>query len=238
MAKVIVVGATSGIGRELAALFSRDGHVVGIVGRREQLLEELRREHPNCRFSRRIDVSRTTEAIPLFEELIAEMEGADIVVLNAGVGFINHELRWVYERDTIEVNVTGFSALANVAMRHFLSQGKGHLVGISSIAAIRGDGSSPAYNASKAFVSSYLQGLRKKASASNVPIAVTDIQPGFVDTALARGENLFWVASAPEAARQIYKAILARKSHVYVTKRWRLVAWLIKSLPDALYHRI
>jgi short-subunit dehydrogenase len=87
-------------------------------------------------------------------------------------------------------------------------------------------------------VSSYLQGLRKKASKANVPITVTDIQPGFVDTALARGENLFWVASAPEAARQICQAILARRSHAYVTKRWRLVAWLLKSLPDSLYHRI
>ncbi len=127
---------------------------------------------------------------------------------------------------------------ANVAMRHFLSQGKGHLVGISSIAAIRGDDSSPAYNASKAFVSSCLQGLRKKASTAKMPIAVTDIQPGFVGTALAKGENLFWVASAPTAARQIYKTILARKSHAYVTKRWRLVAWLLKSLPDSLYQRI
>jgi len=238
MAKVIVVGATSGIGRELAALFSRHGHVVGIVGRREHLLEELGREHPNCRFSRRIDISRTAEAIARFEQLIAEMEGADIVVLNAGVGFINPDLHWDRERETIEVNVAGFAALANVAMRHFLSQGKGHLVGISSIAALRGDGSCPAYNASKAFVSSYLQGLRKKASKAKMPIAVTDIQPGFVDTALARGENLFWVASAPEAARQIYKAILARRSHAYVTKRWRLVAWLLKALPDPLYHRI
>ena len=238
MAKVIVVGATSGIGKELAALFSRNGHDVGVVGRREHLLEELRREHPNCRFSRRIDISRTTEAIPLFEELMAEMQGADIVILNAGVGFINDELLWDHERETIEVNVAGFSALATVVMRHFFSQGQGHLVGISSIAAIRGDGSSPAYNASKAFVSSYLQGLRKKASKSKTPITVTDIQPGFVDTALARGENLFWVASAPEAARQIYKVILARKSHAYVTRRWRLIAWLLKSLPDAVYHRI
>jgi len=238
MAKVIVVGATSGIGRELAAHFSRHGHVVGIVGRREHLLEELRREHPNCRFSRRIDISRTAEAITQFEELVAEMEGADIVVLNAGVGFINPDLHWDQERETIEVNVAGFAALATVAMQHFLAQGRGQLVGISSIAAIRGDGSSPAYNASKAFVSSYLQGLRKKASKAKMPITVTDIQPGFVDTSLARGENMFWVASAPEAARQIYKAILTRRSHAYVTKRWRLVAWLLKSLPDSLYHRI
>jgi len=75
-------------------------------------------------------------------------------------------------------------------------------------------------------------------STSSISIAVTDIQPGFVDTVLARGEGLFCVASAPEAARQIYKAIRARRSHAYATKRWRLVAGLLKSLPDALYHRI
>lgn len=238
MANVVVVGATSGIGREMAALFSRTGHVVGVVGRRMPLLEELRREHPNCRHARRIDVARTDDAMAALEGLIAEMGGADIIILNAGVGYVNPDLAWDRERDTIETNVAGFAALANVAMRHFLSRGSGHLVGMSSIAAIRGDGSSPAYNASKAFVSSYLQGLRKKASRLGVPIAVTDIQPGFVDTALARGENMFWVASAPEAARQIHHAILARRSHAYVTKRWRLIAWLLKLLPDALYHRI
>lgn len=238
MKNVIVVGATSGIGRELALEFARDGCLVGVAGRRQDLLDELTRQYPACRFSRRLDVAQPDEAMVRLESLIGEMGGVDIVVVNAGVGYLNPDLGWDTERETIAVNVQGFTAVANVAVRHFLARGRGHLVGISSIAALRGNDSSPSYNASKAFVSNYLQGLRKKMHRLGVPVAITDIQPGFVATPLARGERLFWVATPQEAARQIHSAIRRGKRHAYVTKRWRLVAWLIKALPEPLYHRI
>jgi short-subunit dehydrogenase len=171
-------------------------------------------------------------------ELLEEIGHVDLIVICAGVGFINRTLDWSPERDTIAVNVTGFAAMANVAFRHFLEQRAGHLVNISSIAAIRGNGSAPAYNASKAFESNYMDGLRHKVAKLRMPIAITDVQPGFVDTPMAKGEGRFWMASAEEAAAQIYRAILRRKKHVYVTKRWRLIAWLLKLLPDSLYYKI
>ena len=113
----------------------------------------------------------------------------------------------------------------------------GHIVGISSVAAIRGSGNEPAYNASKAFQSNYLQGLRQKFHKLKLPVAVTDVQPGFVDTAMAQGEGLFWVAPPEKAAQQIFNSIRKRRKHVYVTRRWRLIAWLLKILPDSLYDR-
>lgn len=237
MKKAIIIGATSGIGKELAVVLSQNGYVVGAVGRRTHLLDKFKKELP-ASFIKSIDISKTSEAINQFKELISEMNGVDIVVISSGVGFINHDLQWVQEKETIDINISGFTAMANVAMHHFLSKGSGHFVGISSIAAIRGDGNAPAYSASKAFVSNYLQGLRKKVSKAGVSIVITDIQPGFVDTAMAKGEGLFWVASPLKAAQQIYNAIKRKKKHVYITKRWRIIGWLMKVMPEFIYNRL
>jgi short-subunit dehydrogenase len=185
-----------------------------------------------------MDVSHPQEAISRFSELIEEMGGVDLVVISAGTGFLNPDLDWDKECETIAVNVTGFAAIANVAMHHFLQKGAGQLVNVSSLAAIRGNGSAPAYNASKAFESNYLDGLRQKIARLRLPVTITDIQPGFVDTEMAKGEGLFWVAPPEKAARQIYQAIRAKKKHAYITKRWRLVAWFFKLIPDSIYERL
>jgi len=166
------------------------------------------------------------------------MGSIDLIIISAGTGFINPELDWDKENETIAVNVAGFTAIANVAIHYFLKNGAGHLVNISSIAALRGSGSTPAYNASKAFESIYMDGLRHKIAKLHLPITITDIQPGFVDTAMAQGEGLFWVASPDEAAKQIYQAIKRKKKHAYITKRWRLIAWFFKFAPDRIYHRL
>ncbi len=158
MKKAIVIGASSGIGKELAKVLSQNEYIVGLTGRRTELLTNLQSELPNASFVKRIDVSQTSEAIRLLDGLITEMNGVDLVIISAGVGFINAELEWQKEEATLNVNVSGFAAMANVAAAHFLRQGCGHLVGISSIAALRGSGDTPAYNASKAFVSNYLEG--------------------------------------------------------------------------------
>jgi len=236
--KAIIIGATSGIGKELAKVVSKNNYIVGLAGRRTHLLNELKEGLPNNSFIRHIDVAKPDEAMNQLKDLISEMGDVDLIVISSGVGFINSDLHWFNERETIDVNVSGFAAMANVAMHHFLLKGSGHLVGISSIAALRGDSTSPAYNASKAFISNYMEGLRKKISKLNLPIVVTDIQPGFVDTALARGEGLFWVASPQKAARQIYNAIEGKKKHAYITKRWRLIGWLMKIVPEFIYNRM
>lgn len=236
--KAIIIGATSGIGKNLAEVFLREGYTVGLAGRRMHLLDELKEKYPDRVFLKLIDVSQDAEAMDALDRLILEMEGADVVVISSGTGFINEDLQWKPEKETIDVNVSGFAAMSNVAMRYFLSKGLGHLVGISSLAALRGGSDAPAYNASKAFVSNYLEGMRKKAAREGLPITVTNIQPGYVDTAMAKGEGKFWVASPREAAEQIYDAIRRKRKHAYVTKRWRLIAWLLKNMPDFLHNKI
>ena len=244
MKKAIVIGATSGIGKELAKIFSQNNYVVGLAGGRTELLSELQKAIPTKTYIKTIDVTQTKEAMHLLEELIEEMGGVDLIVISSGVGFINPELNWEQEKETIDVNVSGFVAMANVAIKHFGKQGSGHLIGISSIAAIRGNGDGPAYNASKAFVSNYLEGLRQKASKMRIPITITDIQPGFVDTAMVniaameKGQGIFWVASPQKAALQIYEAIRNRRKHAYITRRWRIVGWALKVMPDFIYHKL
>ncbi|MBM4056548.1 MAG: SDR family NAD(P)-dependent oxidoreductase, partial [Planctomycetes bacterium] len=205
MKKAIIIGATSGIGRELAKILSLNNYVVGMAGRRTELLSNLQREISGS-YIKRIDVAESEEAITFLKELIQEMGGMDMIVISSGVGFINPELDWKQEKETIDVNISGFAAIANAAFKYFSNQGSGYIVGISSIAAIRGSGEAPAYNASKAFVSNYLEGLRQKANKSGIAITVTEIQPGFVNTAMAKGEGLFWVAPPEKAAHQIFKA--------------------------------
>ncbi len=238
MKKAIIIGASSGIGKELAKVLSQNGYAVGLTGRRTELLTALQNELPTPSFVKATDASQTDKAIEQLTELISEMNGVELVVISAGVGFINTEFEWEKEKATIETNVIGFAAMTNVAVKHFLEQRAGHLVGISSVAALRGSGGAPAYNASKAFVSNYLEGLQQKFVKLKLPIVVTDVKPGFVDTAMAQGDGLFWVAPPEKAARQIYKIIKARRTHAYVTKRWRLIGLLLKLMPNYIYNRM
>ncbi|MBI5308679.1 MAG: SDR family NAD(P)-dependent oxidoreductase [Planctomycetes bacterium] len=238
MKKAIIVGASSGIGRELAKILAGKGYTVGLAARREDVLRSIQGELQSTTYIKAIDIRNCGDTLKGLTGLITEMGGVDLVIISAGIGFINPELDLDKELETVATNVQGFVTVANIVFRHFVRQGAGHLVGISSIAAIRGGAEAPAYNASKAFISNYLQGLRQKAVKSKLAITVTDIQPGFVDTDMAKGEGIFWVAPARKVAAQIYRAIERKRPHAFVTKRWRLVAWLLKIMPDFLYHRI
>lgn len=236
--KAIVIGASSGIGRELAKVLAKNGYEVGVSARRLDLLLSLQKENSAIKTVCAMDIGQTTQAVHTLELMIKELGGLDLLIINAGIGHLNPELEWDKERETIDVNVTGCCALAVFGFNYFSKQNSGHLVGISSIGALGGNGIAPAYNASKAFLSTYLEGLQIKAFKEKKNIVVTDIKPGFVDTPMAKGEGKFWVASPAEAAQQIYDAIQKNKKHAYVTARWRLIAWIVKLMPQWLYQRI
>lgn len=126
--------------------------------------------------------------------------------------------------------------MAVAARDYFLEKNDGHIVAITSIAGLRGSSAVPIYSASKAFASNYLAGLRAYFNKINKNIYVTTVQPGFVDTAMAKSDKKFWVATPEKAAVQIGDAIEYKKKLVYVTKRWRIVAWLYKILPDCFFY--
>ncbi len=234
---IIIIGATSGIGRALAKELASSGSLVGVTGRRLELLESLQQEISSPCYTSQFDVSNVEQSVSAFNELVSAMGTVDAVVINAGFGSIDEKLPLSQEMQTVSVNVAGFTTIANLAYKYFQEQGSGHIIGISSVAAVRG-GPFMSYNASKAYVSSYLEGLACRKECRSGAITVTDVRPGFVDTPMAQGEGVFWVASPEKAAKQIYAAIRKKKRIVYITKRWRLIAAIIKLLPFCLYKRI
>lgn len=234
---VIIVGATSGIGRELAKQMSSHGYSVGIAGRRTELLESLCRELSGNCFQSSMDLENVSDSVAKFKELLFEMGGVDIVVLNSGTGCDDPDFPLSGELETVSVNVAGFTALANVAYHHFADKGVGHIVGTSSVMALKG-GPCPSYNASKAYISSYLEGLNCKSRLEGHKIAFTDIRPGYVQTAMAKGDGVFWAAPVEKAASQIFDAIRRKRRVVYVTKRWRIIAILLHLLPYKLYLKV
>jgi short-subunit dehydrogenase len=236
MKKAIVVGATSGIGRELALLLMADGYRVGITGRRVELLETLKAKNPDNFFVSTFDITNLAKIGPCLDHLTTELGGLDLLVLSSGTGKINPSLDNAIERYTNEVNVAGFTAVADWTINCFEKQGHGHFAAITSVAAIRGSRHAPAYNASKAYQVNYLEGLRQRVFHLKKPIYITDVRPGFVDTAMASGA-VFWMAPVDKAARQIIRAIHANRNVVYITKRWRLIAALLRLIPKSLYKR-
>jgi short-subunit dehydrogenase len=236
--KALIIGATSGIGKELSELFAASNYKVGITGRRKELLLELKDENPDAYLTKVLDVTNTRAAIQQLEELIDELGGLDLLVISSGIGEINEALDFEIENQTIDTNIVGFTCIADWTFNYFEKQQSGHLVVISSIGGIRGSHQAPAYNASKAYQINYTEGLRQKAAKLKMPIFITDIRPGLVDTKMAKGEGLFWVMPLEKAVNQIYKAIIRKKKVVYVTKRWHLIAMILKIAPRWIYDRI
>lgn len=238
MKKAIIIGATSGIGKGLSKLLVAEGFKVGITGRRTELLENSRSENPDSYIIKSFDITDTKSTIEKLEELISELGGLDMLILCSGTGDINEGLDFEIERRTINTNVIGFTCIVDWTFHYFENQQFGHLVAISSIGGLRGSRQAPSYNATKAYQINYLEGLRQKAVKQKTEILITDIRPGFVDTPMAKGEGLFWVMPVEKTVRQIFRAIKKKRKIVYVTKRWRILATILKRLPRLVYDRM
>lgn len=235
--KIAIIGATSGIGRKMAELYFQKGHKVGISGRRLELLEEIRRQSAQRIEYECFDVTKTENKNNL-EALVNKLGGLDILIISAGGGDVSKELDWQVDKMTIDTNVNGFAEIANWGFNYFAKQGHGSLATISSIASHRGNSWAPAYSASKAFQSNYFEGLSIKAKRLKRNISVTRIEPGFVDTKMAKGDKKIWVLPVEKAAKRIIKAIEKKKRRSYLSIRWWLVAKIFKLLPYWLYKRI
>jgi short-subunit dehydrogenase len=235
--KIIIVGASSGVGREIACKYAANGDKVGITGRRENLLNELREKYPQQIFVSSFDVMEK-ENRPKIQQLIEELGGLDLLIYNAGYGDSSKELNWEIENATTRTNVNGFVEIVSYAFNYFVEQGYGQIAITSSVAAVRGNSWAPAYSASKAFMSNYAGGLNIKAKRLQKNIVITDIRPGFINTKMAKGNGQFWVIPKEKAAKEIMKAIKKKKRVAYITKRWWLVAQAMKLLPFNIYRRM
>jgi len=201
------------------------------------LLYKLQNELPGKSYSKYMDIANMPEAMRNLNELINEMGGVDLIFISSGIGYINKDLNWQLEQETVNTNVSGVTAIINAAMRYFMDKKSGHLAVMSSVAALRGSHECPAYNASKAYISNYLEGIRCKVKKQNLQITVTDIKAGLIDTAMAKGEGLFWVMPLEKATKQIYQALVKRKDEVYITKRWGFIGFILKIMPKSIYYK-
>jgi short-subunit dehydrogenase len=150
MNKVIIIGATSGIGKELAHLYAANDWLVGVTGRRRALLDSLQQDFPDNILTECFDVTGD-ENIDCMKNLIQQLGGLDLLIYNSGYGEPSESLDWEIDKNTTLVNVNGFTEIVNFAFNYFVLEGKGHIAATSSIAAIRGNSFAPAYSASKAY---------------------------------------------------------------------------------------
>jgi short-subunit dehydrogenase len=235
---IVIIGATSGIGKALFEKYARGDNRIGIVGRRANLLDELCQKYPSKTITAKADITNLEEIEQAINALHKELEYIDLAIVCSGIGDINATLEYNVERLTIDTNITAWTYVINIFYHIFVQQGHGHLVAITSAGGLRGEPIAPAYSASKAYQINYMEALRKKAYKSGSQIYVTDIRPGLVNTAMAKGEGLFWVMPVEKVANQIITAIHKNKYKAYVTKRWHILAIINKNLPFALYKRM
>ena len=235
---IVIIGATSGIGKALFEKYARGDNRIGIVGRRANLLDELCQKYPSKTITAKADITNLEEIEQAINALHKELEYIDLAIMCSGTGDINATLEYNVERLTIDTNITGWTFVIDRLYNIFVQQGHGHLVAITSAGGFRGEPIAPAHSASKAYQINYMEALRKKAYKSGSQIYVTDIRPGLVNTAMAKGEGLFWVMQVEKVANQIITAIHKNKYKAYVTKRWHILAIINKNLPFALYKRI
>lgn len=238
MRKIVIIGATSGIGKTLAELYAKTDAKIAIVGRREDKLRDIAATNKDKYIYRVCDISITDMLMSCLDDIFNQLGGIDLMIISAGIGELNPELTYQLEEPTLKTNVLGWTCVIDWTIKQFEKQGFGHLVSISSVGGLRGSGIAPAYNATKAFQINYIEGMRQKANKLSKRIYITDIRPGFVDTAMAKGNGLFWVSPLGKAGKQIYVAIEKKKNIVYVTKRWKIIAQLLKLIPSYIYCKI
>jgi short-subunit dehydrogenase len=239
MKTAIVFGATSGIGKAITEILIKDGYKVAITGRRLEKLEVLKNQYPNQVYVAQNDIQKVDEVEEALNEIVLEFETIDLIIQSSGVGHINPKLEWDKELETIKTNVVGVTKLYDLSYNLFRGQGYGHLVGITSIASIRGNRGAPAYFSSKAYQKAYLESLYMKTKTiKSKKVFVTDIRPGFVDTAMALGDGIFWMVTLEKAAKQIYSAIKKKKRVAYISKRWAIIAFALKIAPAWLLKKM
>ncbi len=247
-----MVGASTGIGREIAKVLVGKGYELGICSRKIELLNTLKQELPTKTCVRSLDLMETDKIQGVLQELVTELGGLDLVVVNSGIwpesqqGMMpkDKQIPFSWQRDTITVNVMGCTAVFNFALNYFLKQNHGHIVGISSTDALRGNSLNPSYCASKSFMATLLEGMRNRFIQLNIPIDVTEIRPGWIQTTeevIIDKENQnygYWVVPSTVAAKDIVAAIEAKKKVAYVPKRWLLIGLLLNITPDWIYNKM
>lgn len=238
MRKAIVMGASSGIGHEVARLLIAQGWTVGVAARRTDKLTDLQTSAPERVITAQIDVTNSVADTQLLQ-LIGRMGGLDLYFHAAGIGWQNPNLDANKELKTMETNALGFTRMVDCVYRFFETNGGGHIACITSIAGTKGLGPAPAYSATKAMQNTYLQALEQLANSKHLNIHFTDIRPGFVDTPLLAGTSNFpMLMTTEKVAQSIMRAINTRRHVCVIDTRWRIVTYLWRHIPNWVWRRM
>ena len=240
--RAVIVGATSGIGREVALCLLKKGWKLGLAGRRLSLLQELKQRAPGQIEIQMLDVTdeRAEEALT---DLIERLGGMNLFLLSSGIGFQNTALRADIELNTVRTNVEGFTRLVDAAFRYFKAHNDRHCAGqlavISSIAGTKGLGVAPAYSATKRFQNTYIDSLEQLANLQHLNLHFTDIRPGFVATDLLNdGKQYPLLMQVESVAKRITRALERKERVVVIDGRYRVLVFFWRLIPRWLWKRL
>ena len=245
MKKAIIIGATSGIGREVAIRLAEQGVVVGIAGRRIEALEELENRFGSELVKYvQMDVTSPT-ATQAFDTLLERVEEPDVLLYASGIGKQNPTLDTSLEINTVKTNCEGMVRIVDHFVNYvksrpaYTAKHRAQIAIITSVAGTNGMGSAPAYSATKKMQSTYITALTQHCRMYNIAARFSDIRPGFVDTAILNPEKHYpMLMSREKAAKIIIRGIKRRCRVVTFDWRFKFVVLFWRLIPRPIWERM
>ena len=245
MKTAIIIGATSGIGRELATRLASDGWVVGTAGRRADRLEELAAQFPDGTILTQVIDITSSDATDALDTLLEKTGAPDLFLHVSGIGKQNPSLDESIETRTMETNCTGMTRIVTHFINYVKASGyysdsrKAHIGVISSVAGTAGLGSAPAYSASKRMQQTYISALVQMTRMYSIPVTFSDIRPGFVATDLLNPNKKYpMTISVDKAARCILRGLKRRRRIICFDWRYRILVFFWKLIPRCIWERL
>jgi short-subunit dehydrogenase len=236
--KVIITGASSGIGKALALEYAGRGATLGLIARRADLLAQLAASLPVRSYTYAVDVTDARSLAAAATDFVARVGSPDVVIANAGVSagtLTGLPADNAVFDEIMAINVTGMMLTFQPFVEALKLRREGVLVGIASVAGFRGLPGAAAYCASKAAAISYLESLRVELRGSGV--SVVTICPGYIATSMTSKNpyRMPFLMDAGVAASKMATAIAARKRFYVLPWQMALVGWALRRLPRPLY---
>lgn len=239
MKKVVIMGASSGMGYGVAEALASRGVKVGIAARHTKSMEELKKKYPDYVEYAKIDITKPA-AVNQLADLIEELGGMDIYFHVAGIYDENLYLDPEKDVKIADTNCAGFARMISAAYRYFRdNKKKGHIAAITSVAGTRGIGRLAAYSSSKKFGQWYLDAIEQLSNAEKSGITFTDIRPGWVRTPLEDPERDYPMNMTIDyVVPLIIKAIVRKYRVAVVDWRWNIFTGIWRSIPQAIWTRM